>query len=122
MCQFPVACSDGLLDVVVVKSIGKIAALQLMDGADIGEHTYNHPSVEYYKVACLRVTPAPVQSETERKRWVAIDGEPVPLEPFQVEGAPVLSGVLLTFAVHRGLAHVIGREWTLPQQWKAPKA
>ena len=119
MCQFPVACPDGLLDVIVVKTIGKLAGLALMDGMDIGEQTYNHAAVDYYKVACLRVTPTPPQSESERKRWVAIDGEPVPLEPFQIEGACVLPRCWLTASVHRGLAHVIGREWALPKQWRA---
>ncbi|KAI0331144.1 hypothetical protein GY45DRAFT_1434203 [Cubamyces sp. BRFM 1775] len=77
--QFPVSLpTDGLIDVTLQDRAGRLAMLKAIDGAERGEHFWLD-SQHYYKAHAYRVEPY------STKGWLSIDGEPFPLEPFQVE-------------------------------------
>ncbi|KAH9901010.1 ATP-NAD kinase-like domain-containing protein [Cubamyces lactineus] len=77
--QFPVSLpTDGLIDVTLQDRAGRLAMLKAIDGAERGEHFWLE-SQHYYKAHAYRVEPYTT------KGWLSIDGEPYPLEPFQVE-------------------------------------
>ncbi|GAA5983645.1 hypothetical protein JCM10908_000365 [Rhodotorula pacifica] len=87
--MFPAADpNDGLIDLAIFTSMGRVEALQAMDGADSGA-LFSHRALTYLKVKSYRLNFTPKQGGC-----ISIDGEEVPYEAFQVE-------------VHQGLARVL---------------
>lgn len=84
--------NDGLLDLMLIKegaSVGK--QLDVFTKVEKGNHVSND-IVDYYKVKAFRLTP--ISKSSEKKNYVAIDGEHAPAKPFQVEVHPCLGAVL----------------------------
>ncbi|KAG0660503.1 sphinganine kinase lcb4 [Rhodotorula mucilaginosa] len=87
--MFPAADpNDGLIDLAILTSMGRVEALKAMDGAESGA-LFSHRSLTYLKVKSYRLNFTPKQGGC-----ISIDGEEVPYEAFQVE-------------VHKGLARVM---------------
>lgn len=101
--QFPIADSDGTIVVSILPVVSTGVLLGAMDGSDKGKH-YDNPQMEYYKVEAYRLTPKASQSGLPK--FISIDGEHAPYEPFQVE-------------VHPGLGQVLSlrKDWYLPPEW-----
>ncbi|KAI9070372.1 hypothetical protein FKP32DRAFT_1586212 [Trametes sanguinea] len=93
--QFPVSLpADGLIDVTVQARTNRLAMLKALDGAERGDH-YWLDTQKYYKAHAYRVEPH------VKKGWLSIDGEPYPLQPFEVEVHRALGTVLSMYGCYQ---------------------
>ncbi|KAM3589051.1 sphinganine kinase lcb4 [Umbelopsis sp. WA50703] len=84
--------NDGLLDLMLIRNGAGIGQqLDVFTKLEKGKHI-SSDIIEYYKVKAFRLTP--VSKPSEKKNYVAIDGEHSPVKPFQVEVHPCLGAVL----------------------------
>ncbi|KAK9894763.1 hypothetical protein P389DRAFT_162950 [Cystobasidium minutum MCA 4210] len=106
--QFPVANSDGTIVVSILPVVSTGVLLGALDGSEKGKH-YDNPKMEYYKVEAYRLTPKAPQAGLPK--YISIDGEHAPYEPFQVEA-------------HAGLGQVLSlrNDWYLPPEWTKSSA
>ncbi|KAI9677260.1 MAG: sphinganine kinase lcb4 [Trizodia sp. TS-e1964] len=90
---FPAALpSDGYIDLVCINGdAGRINSLQALMAAEDGPAFFGLPVVNYQKVYAYRVIPRATSD-----RYISIDGESVPFEPYQVE-------------MHKGLGTVLSK-------------
>lgn len=87
MCAAPLAhLSDGYLDLVCTRGVGTCSVLDLLIGAETGDHI-NNTDVEYRKVRGLRIYPDP----NTRESVFSMDGERLPYQPMEMH---VFPGVL----------------------------
>lgn len=88
--SFPLASDDGLIDLVIVPPLSRLDSLNAIRGAETASF-FTSPHCYYYKCSAYRLTPL------AKSGFIAVDGEKVEHEPFQVE-------------CHKGLARVLSTE------------
>jgi len=101
---FPLAQTDGLIDVVIVPPRSVLASLKTVDGQKNGTWL-KQTDFCYYKVEAYRCTPL------ERSGYVSIDGESMPYEPFQVENHAHLARIMSIEGRWKGLERVVLWPW-----------
>jgi sphingosine kinase len=87
---FPAALpNDGCMDLICIDgNISRHTALQAMMAVEKGHH-FGMEYVKYRKILGYRILP-----KDQKEGYIAIDGERIPFEPFQVEVHPGLGTVL----------------------------
>ncbi|KAI8051049.1 ATP-NAD kinase-like domain-containing protein [Gilbertella persicaria] len=87
-CAIP---NDGLLDLIIVRAKQSMwKQLSALNHVNKGKHM-DLDHVEYYKIKAFRLTP---KIKPGQDAYVAIDGQHIPLKPFQVQVHPCLVSVL----------------------------
>lgn len=85
--SFPLASDDGLIDLVIVPPLSRLDSINAIRGAGTASF-FTSPHCYYYKCSAYRLTPL------AKNGFIAVDGESVGHEPFQVESHKALARVL----------------------------